>query len=196
MTRRSTCRRGEQIEDAERRLFELAETGRYDGGFESFSDAVKTAIDMASAAYHARRPPLRHRHRAAATSTPAWAACSVRLDRARRPPRHGQDVARHQHRLQHRRTPMSRPSRPTARSRRRMAASSASSRSKCRPSSSPPVSFPSRPKFRPRRSAAATSPKPISKSWSPARRRCRRSRCSSTRPAASRSPSLPPARAA
>ncbi|MGF7006070.1 replicative DNA helicase [Aminobacter sp. BE322] len=41
----------EQIEDAERRLFELAETGRYDGGFESFSDAVKTAIDMASAAY-------------------------------------------------------------------------------------------------------------------------------------------------
>ncbi|MBU0585163.1 MAG: replicative DNA helicase [Alphaproteobacteria bacterium] len=41
----------EQIEDAERRLFELAETGRYDGGFESFSDAVKMAIDMASAAY-------------------------------------------------------------------------------------------------------------------------------------------------
>jgi replicative DNA helicase len=41
----------DQIEDAERRLFELAETGRYDGGFESFSDAVKTAIDMASAAY-------------------------------------------------------------------------------------------------------------------------------------------------
>jgi replicative DNA helicase len=41
----------EQIEDAERRLFELAETGRYDGGFESFTDAVKTAVDMASAAY-------------------------------------------------------------------------------------------------------------------------------------------------
>ncbi len=41
----------EQIEDAERRLFELAETGRYDGGFESFTDAVKTAIDMANAAY-------------------------------------------------------------------------------------------------------------------------------------------------
>jgi len=41
----------DQIEDAERRLFELAETGRYDGGFESFSDAIRTAIDMASAAY-------------------------------------------------------------------------------------------------------------------------------------------------
>jgi len=40
-----------QIEDAERRLFELAETGRYDGGFESFGDATKTAIDMANAAF-------------------------------------------------------------------------------------------------------------------------------------------------
>ncbi|PBC11408.1 replicative DNA helicase [Mesorhizobium sp. WSM3859] len=41
----------DQIEDAERRLFELAETGRYDGGFESFNDAVKTAVEMANAAY-------------------------------------------------------------------------------------------------------------------------------------------------
>lgn len=41
----------QQIEDAERRLFELAETGRYDGGFVSFTDAVKTAVDMANAAY-------------------------------------------------------------------------------------------------------------------------------------------------
>lgn len=40
-----------QIEDAERRLFSLAETGRYDGGFHTFEDALKTAIDMASAAY-------------------------------------------------------------------------------------------------------------------------------------------------
>ncbi|WP_339761388.1 replicative DNA helicase [uncultured Hoeflea sp.] len=42
---------GTQIEDAERRLFELAETGRYDGGFQSFNDAVSLAIDMAGAAY-------------------------------------------------------------------------------------------------------------------------------------------------
>ena len=40
-----------QIEDAERRLFEVAETGRYDGGFHTFGDAVGTAIDMASAAF-------------------------------------------------------------------------------------------------------------------------------------------------
>src|SRR5918993_642522 len=41
----------DQIEEAERRLYELAETGRYDGGFQRFSDALTTAIDMAAAAY-------------------------------------------------------------------------------------------------------------------------------------------------
>jgi replicative DNA helicase len=40
-----------QIEDAERRLFELAETGRYEGGFHTFSDALRDAIDMAAAAF-------------------------------------------------------------------------------------------------------------------------------------------------
>ena len=40
-----------QIEDAERRLFELAEVGHYDGGFHAFETALLTAIDMASAAY-------------------------------------------------------------------------------------------------------------------------------------------------
>jgi replicative DNA helicase len=40
-----------QIEDAERRLFELAETGRYDGGFQRFETALTTAVDMAARAY-------------------------------------------------------------------------------------------------------------------------------------------------
>jgi replicative DNA helicase len=40
-----------QIEDAERRLYELAETGRYDGGFLRFSDALKDAVDLAGKAY-------------------------------------------------------------------------------------------------------------------------------------------------
>jgi replicative DNA helicase len=40
-----------QIEDTERRLFDLAETGRYDGGFQSFDDAVSLAIDLAGEAY-------------------------------------------------------------------------------------------------------------------------------------------------
>ncbi|MFD2236083.1 replicative DNA helicase [Aureimonas populi] len=39
-----------QIEEAERRLFELAETGRYDGGFQAFTDAMSLAIEMAGAA--------------------------------------------------------------------------------------------------------------------------------------------------
>lgn len=41
----------DQIEEAERRLYALAETGRYDGGFQRFSDALTSAIDMAAAAY-------------------------------------------------------------------------------------------------------------------------------------------------
>src|SRR5579883_1029066 len=39
-----------QIEDAERKLYELAETGRYDGGFPKFSPALTTAIDSGTAA--------------------------------------------------------------------------------------------------------------------------------------------------
>jgi len=41
----------DQIEDAERRLYELAETGRYDGGFQRFAQALTTAIDMAAHAF-------------------------------------------------------------------------------------------------------------------------------------------------
>jgi replicative DNA helicase len=41
----------EQIEDAERRLYELAETGNYSGGFQRFAQALTTAVDMAARAY-------------------------------------------------------------------------------------------------------------------------------------------------
>jgi len=41
----------DQIEEAERRLYELAETGRYDGGFQRFARALTTAVDMAARAY-------------------------------------------------------------------------------------------------------------------------------------------------
>jgi len=41
----------EQIEDAERRLYDLAETGRYGGGFLHFETALTTALEMASHAY-------------------------------------------------------------------------------------------------------------------------------------------------
>ena len=40
-----------QIEEAERKLYEIAESGRYDGGFQRFSDALTIAIDMAAKAY-------------------------------------------------------------------------------------------------------------------------------------------------
>ncbi len=41
----------DQIEDAERRLFELAEKGGSEAGFNSFKDAMNVALDMAAAAY-------------------------------------------------------------------------------------------------------------------------------------------------
>jgi replicative DNA helicase len=39
------------IEEAERKLYEIAETGRYDGGFQRFAQALTTAVDMAARAY-------------------------------------------------------------------------------------------------------------------------------------------------
>jgi replicative DNA helicase len=41
----------EQIEEAETRLFSLAETGKYGQGFLAFNHALTTAIDMAGSAY-------------------------------------------------------------------------------------------------------------------------------------------------
>jgi len=41
----------EQIEEAERKLYELAEKGRYEGGFQKFGQALRIAMDMAASAY-------------------------------------------------------------------------------------------------------------------------------------------------
>jgi len=41
----------QHIEDAERKLYEIAETGRYDSGFQRFAQALTTAVDMAARAY-------------------------------------------------------------------------------------------------------------------------------------------------
>src|SRR5690606_10978377 len=40
-----------QIEEAEKSLFDLAEKGRYDGGFQGFNQALIEAINMAGEAY-------------------------------------------------------------------------------------------------------------------------------------------------
>ena len=42
---------GHQINEAEQRLYELAESGRYDGGFFAFSEASEVAVEMANKAY-------------------------------------------------------------------------------------------------------------------------------------------------
>ena len=41
----------DQIEDAERRLYDLAETGKYGGGFQKFETALTNAVEMAARAY-------------------------------------------------------------------------------------------------------------------------------------------------
>jgi replicative DNA helicase len=41
----------DQIENAERQLYALAESGRYEGGFQSFDRALKTSLDMAANAF-------------------------------------------------------------------------------------------------------------------------------------------------
>ena len=64
----------DQIEDAERRLYELAEIGRYGGGFQKFETALTTAVDMAARAYQ-REESSRASRPASRTSTPRWAAC-------------------------------------------------------------------------------------------------------------------------
>ncbi len=40
-----------QVEEAERQLYAIAESGRYDGGFQRFSEALTAAIDVAAKAY-------------------------------------------------------------------------------------------------------------------------------------------------
>jgi hypothetical protein len=94
-----------------------------------------------------------------ATSTPDGRPAAIRPDRARGPPGMGKTSLATNIAFQYRPRLRAGASRRTVRSRRPMAASSASFRSKCRRNSSPPASFPSRPKFRHQKSAAARSPK-------------------------------------
>ncbi len=42
---------GQQIEKAEHNLYELAESGRYEGGFQSFSEAVEISIEIINSAF-------------------------------------------------------------------------------------------------------------------------------------------------
>jgi hypothetical protein len=72
-----------QIEDAEKKLYEIAESGRYDGGFQKFSQALTIAVDMAAAPI-ARRQPVGHRLRPARPRHQDGRPATVRPDHPRR----------------------------------------------------------------------------------------------------------------
>ena len=65
----------EQIEEAERKLYSIAETGRYDGGFQRFSDALDDRRRHGGQSLRARRAPLRHRDRPHRSRPHSSAAC-------------------------------------------------------------------------------------------------------------------------
>ena len=124
-------------------------------GFEPFTTALTDAIDMAANAYR-RDGGLSGLATGFADLDQKMGGLhpSDLIILAGRPV-HGQDGARHQHRL-HVAAGLSRKARRSD-DPRSTARWSASSRSKCRPSSSPPASSPSRPISRRSASAAATS---------------------------------------
>ena len=66
----------DQIEEAERRLYDLAEIGRYGGGFQKFEAALTTAVDMAAKAYQRDGKLSGPGIGPAGTSTARWAGCS------------------------------------------------------------------------------------------------------------------------
>ena len=88
-----------QIEDAERRLYELAEAGRYDGGFQRFAQALTVARRHGGQSVPARRQAVGHCHGLARSRHQDGRPAAIRPHRRRRPSGHGQDRARHQHRL-------------------------------------------------------------------------------------------------
>ena len=112
---------------------------------------------MAGDAYQRDGPPLRPRDRLGRPRPDDGRAAEVRPGDPGRTARHGQDGARHQHRLSTSPRLGAASSSRTGRSRPSTAASSASSRWKCRPNSWPRASSPSRRRSPPPRSAAARS---------------------------------------
>ena len=143
------------IEDAERKLFELAETGRYESGFQQFAQALTTAVDMAAHAYqrdgslsglatgltdlNSRMGGLQPSDLVILAGRPGMGKTALATNIALQC-RQGLGAAK---------------SAPTGTWQPSTAASSASSRWKCRPNSSPPASSPSRPEFPRTRSGAA-----------------------------------------
>ena len=173
----------DQIEDAERRLYDLAEIGRYGGGFQKFETALTTAVDMAARAYQregklsglatglkdldSKMGGLQSSDLIIVAGRPGMGKTALATNIAYNVARAWRGEVRADGHIEHGRT----------------AASSASSRSKCRPSSSPPASSPSRAAFRRARSGAAASTSATSRRSRTWRSSCSTCRSSSTRPA-------------
>ena len=75
-----------QIEDAEQKLYELAETGKYGSGFEPFSSALTDAIDMAANAYRRDGGLVGPRHRVQRPRSTHGRIAAVRPDHHSRTP--------------------------------------------------------------------------------------------------------------
>jgi replicative DNA helicase len=88
------------IEDAERKLYELAETGRYETGFQRFAQALTTAVDMAARAYQRDGSLSGLASGLTDLNSRMGGAAALRPGHPCRPPRHGQHRACHEHRLQ------------------------------------------------------------------------------------------------
>ena len=146
----------QQIEGAEKKLYDLASAGQTEGGFKPFRAALTEATVAAEAAYH-RAGQLTGVATGPVPARPAAGRpAPVGPDHPGRPAVDGQDARSPP-------TSASMPPRPIARNTARTASRrwptapwSASSRSKCRPSSSPPACSPSRPRSPRKRSARAS----------------------------------------
>ena len=173
----------------------VAETGRYDGGFQRFAEALDHRGRHGGARLPARRQTVGPRHRAERSRPHDGRPAAVRPDHRRRPPRHGQNLARHQHRLQRRqglarRAARRRPHADGQRRHRRLLLAGNVGRAARHPHYRRAVRHPVEPdparrhqRRRFRRSSRTT------------RRDAEPAASTSTRPAASRSPSSRPARA-
>ncbi len=183
----------DQIVEAESALYKLADQGKSDSGFQSFLTAVTEAVKVANAAYQrdgglAGMSTGVRRHRPQARR-----AAPVGPADPRRAAVDGQDLAGHQHRLQHRqglqaRAPARWQRRRGERRRGRVLLAGDVVRTAGRPGA---VAKP--PKCRPNRSAAATWTRPSSAASSRPPRRWKAARSTSTTPRRCRSASSPPA---
>ena len=135
----------QQIEIAEKKLYDLASDRPDRRRLQAVPRRADRGDGRGRGGLQSGGPAHRRGDRPVPARPAAGRPAPVRSAHPRRPSLDGKDGARHQHRLQCRQG-LSRGASSTARPRRSTARWSASSRSKCRPSSSPRACSPSRPR--------------------------------------------------